>query len=59
MKIECPKCKTNVLEYVEDYAGCEVEVWACTNNECEGKFHVDIEIIRNFDMMQEVKPCNT
>jgi len=56
MKIECPKCKTNVLEYVEDYASCEIEVWACTNNECEGAFHVDIEIIRNFDMMQEVKP---
>ena len=55
MKIECTKCKTGVLEYVEDYVSCEVEVWACTNNKCNGEFHVPIDIVREFNFMQEVK----
>ena len=53
----CPKCKDGRLYFNHDSVGCEIESWVCT--ECPVEFHVDIEIVRNFDMMQEVKPCNT
>jgi len=53
MSIEkCPKCKTETLEYHWDYIGCEVETHVCTK--CSSEFHVDIEIVRDFDNMREV-----
>ena len=48
----CNKCKNGVLEYDWDYIGCEVETHQCTN--CDAVFHVDIEIVRDFDNMREV-----
>lgn len=49
---KCPKCKTETLEYDWDYIGCEVETHVCTK--CSSEFHVDIEIVRDFDNMREV-----
>ena len=51
----CQKCKKGVLEYDFDYIGCEVEVWGCDNKECCALFHVDMEIVRDFNNMREVK----
>ncbi len=60
MKIECPKCKTGVLVYGHDEIGGEVEYHYCNNfKSCNAEFFVDIEIVRDFDNMQEVKRCNT
>jgi len=52
----CKKCKNGVLEYDWDYIGCEVETHQCTN--CDAVFHVDIEIVRDFDNMREVQYGN-
>jgi hypothetical protein len=49
----CKKCKNGVLEYHYDYIGCEVETYQCTN--CDSVFHVDIEIVRDFNNMREVQ----
>ena len=51
----CQKCKKGFIEYVEDYTGCEVETWGCDNKECCALFHVDIEIVRDYDNMREVQ----
>jgi hypothetical protein len=51
----CKKCKKGFLEYVEEYLGCEVETWGCDNQECYALFHVDIEIVRDFNDMREVQ----
>ena len=51
---KCPKCKTGTLEYDFDYIGCEVETYHCTSKNCDTEFHVDIEIVRDFDNMREV-----
>ena len=51
----CKKCKRGFLEYDFDYIGCEVETWACDNQECSALFHIDIEIVRDFDNMREVQ----
>tara|TARA_R110001583_G_scaffold179165_1_gene335710 strand:+ start:41 stop:214 length:174 start_codon:yes stop_codon:yes gene_type:complete len=52
---KCKKCKDGVLEYDYDYIGCEVETYHCKNKDCDGVFHVDIEIVRDFNNMREVK----
>ena len=51
----CKKCKNGVLEYDYDYIGCEVETYHCKNKDCDGVFHVDIEIVRDFNNMREAK----
>ena len=51
---KCKKCKDGVLEYDYDYIGCEVETYHCKNKHCDGVFHVDIEIVRDFNNMREV-----
>ena len=51
----CQKCKKGVLEYDFDYIGCEVETWSCDNKECCALFHIDIEIVRDYDNMREVQ----
>ena len=49
----CKKCKNGVLEYHYDKTGGETEVYQCNN--CDGVFHVDIEIVRDFNNMREVR----
>ncbi len=49
----CKKCKNGVLEYHYDLTGGETEVYQCTN--CDSVFHIDIEIIRDYDNMREVQ----
>ena len=51
----CKKCKGGFLEYAFDYIGYEVETWHCENKECSALFHIDIEIVRDFDNMREVQ----
>jgi len=49
----CKKCKNGVLEYHYDLTGGEIEVYQCSD--CDSVFHVDIEIVRDFNNMREAK----
>ena len=50
----CQKCKKGVLEYGYDWTtGGETEVYQCSN--CDSVFHVDVEIVRDYNNMREVQ----
>ena len=49
----CNKCKKGILEYHYDKTGGETEVYQCNN--CDSVFHVDIEIVRDYNNMREVQ----
>ena len=54
MKVECPKCKKETLDFMEDSSCGEAEKWYCINSECFAFFKVPTEIIRDWDSIQEV-----
>jgi len=53
MKVECPKCKKETLDFMEDSNCGEAEKWDCINSECLAFFKVPTEIIRDWDNIQE------